>query len=743
MKLAVRIAGSGFVLAAALSSVALARPSDQKCDVSERDARGQCPAKPGTSAKAGKGTRPTAPARSELREHKAPAFAEVDLTAALARPGSSKLRPDPAARNAVPRPDLGVQVDDAMIGEYRRGSDTLPDSDPDKPSYLLKLADAHAARYRQARKAGARSKPAAEAALVRAVKAYSAVTSNQAFARFAKLDEAIGRLAVLLEDSGQQDNALLAYRRLVKEFPRSRYVADAVLALSEQAFYQGKLDEAEAGYAKLAAVTTSPAHAYVRYMTGWVLLNRDRPRDALAAFSEAADEAAKLKQPALVRAARQDSVAAFARFGTAQEAMQRFGATSGAGAPDLLARVADAYLDMGKFDQAIALYDAMIAAQPRSPALCTWSLAAARAGLTLPSLEQRVQRVASFAKLLAHVRKTKLLAPPALTRCETDGEELVRMLAQVFHQEGMKTLNSATLQAAQQLYEVYFGAQFTGAAQASQMRYYYAELLWSRAEHERNARLAGDLWAGAALAFSEAARTPGLGPELVKEATYAAVLAWRKTVEGEPHPRAPEQEDGAPRMRSLSVRTVQMLAAFKAYLAITRAPDEAATISFLAGRIYWSHGHLLEAAKVLGKIVSDWPDAEVAEGAAALLLDALHQSKRHDELVGWVRALRSEPRYAALRARMSEMLDRLYVVSRRKEAEAQEAKGDFAGCAATYLAIASEAPDAEQLDEVLYNAVVCHHRAGADAEATKVLGVLGKIFPKSPLVQRAKEQLSR
>ena len=185
-------------------------------------------------------------------------------------------------------------------------------------------------------------------------------------------------------------------------------------------------------------------------MTAWVLLNRDRPRDALTAFSEAADEAAKLGQTALVRAARQDSVGAFARFGTAQEAMQRFGA-AGAGAPDLLARVADAYLDQGKIDQAIALYDAMIAAQPRSPALCTWSLAAARAGLALPSLEQRVQRVTSFAKLLAHVRKTKVLAPAALAKCEADGEVLVRTLSQVFHQEGMKTLNFATLQAAQRL----------------------------------------------------------------------------------------------------------------------------------------------------------------------------------------------------------------------------------------------------------------------------------------------------
>ncbi|MCC6998581.1 MAG: tetratricopeptide repeat protein [Deltaproteobacteria bacterium] len=738
-----RLVAPGVALAMALAGAAGARPSDQKCDASQRDARGRCPATPGPGSKAGKGARPPVTARPAWREHQTPAFAEVDLTAALARPASNALRPDPAARKAVPRPDLGVQVDDAMISEYQRGSETLPDSDPDKPSYLLKLADAQAARYRKARQAGASSKPAADAALVLAVKAYSAVTSNPAFARFARLDEALGRLAVLLEDSGQQDNALLAYRRLVKEFPRARHIADAVLALSDQALLQGRLDEAEAGYGKLASVTSSPAHAYVRYMTGWVLLNRDRPRDALTAFTEAADEAARLKQPALVRAARQDGVRAFAQFGSASEALQRFAAT-----PALLPRVGEAYMDMGKFDQAITLYQAMIATQPRSPELCTWGLAVTRASLGMPTIDQRARAVTTFVELLRHVRKAKLAPAAALARCQAEGEELVRTMAQAFHQEGARTLNARVLGVARQLYEAYFSADFALAAHAATMRYYYAELLWSRAEREPNPRIADEFWSEAALAFSAAARTPGLAPDLVKEASYAAVLGWRKAIDHDARPgKVSDANDGGdgkgPVMRGLPPRTAQMLSAFKAYLAITRDPGESASLSFLAGSLYARYGHVLEAAKVLARVVTTWPDDEVAEHAASILLDVLNQARRYDELVGWVRTLRSEPQYAGLRARMGETLERLHAQIRRKEAEGLEAKGDFEGCAISYLAIAREVPDYDQLDEVLYNAIACYKRGGANDKAQGLVDTLGKLAPRSPLLARAKELLSR
>lgn len=76
-------------------------------------------------------------------------------------------------------------------------------------------------------------------------------------------------------------------------------------------------------------------------------------------------------------------------------------------------------------------------------------------------------------------------------------------------------------------------------------------------------------------------------------------------------------------------------------------------------------------------------------------------------------------------------------VRQRQVAEQLELRGDHSGCAAAYLAIYESAPDADDADEVLYNAGVCHEDAGSIGRAIKTYRILVRRFPTSIRSKRA------
>jgi hypothetical protein len=84
-------------------------------------------------------------------------------------------------------------------------------------------------------------------------------------------------------------------------------------------------------------------------------------------------------------------------------------------------------------------------------------------------------------------------------------------LARAYHSESSKTKNPETLAYAEKLYKVYLEV-FPDAEDYAQTQYFYAELLWSRAENEKNASMQTELWENAAVAFTDVVKTSKLEP---------------------------------------------------------------------------------------------------------------------------------------------------------------------------------------------------------------------------------------
>src|SRR5207244_349456 len=71
-----------------------------------------------------------------------------------------------------------------------------------------------------------------------AVEQYSRIV--QQYKDFARTDEVLYFLGKNLMDSGEDRKALVAYKRLIEKYPKSRYQADANLAFGEYYFNNSK-----------------------------------------------------------------------------------------------------------------------------------------------------------------------------------------------------------------------------------------------------------------------------------------------------------------------------------------------------------------------------------------------------------------------------------------------------------------------------------------------------------------------
>src|SRR5690606_28894443 len=100
--------------------------------------------------------------------------------------------------------------------------------------------------------------------------------------------------------------------------------------------------------------------------------------------------------------------------------------------------------------------------------------------------------------------------------CEENAMLTTVELAKLWHVKWVKTLNTETLQYVERLYKLY-AESFPNAEDIGDMEYYYAELLWQRAESEQDARMATERWERAAVAFTDVVKRNKVNEKLRKE----------------------------------------------------------------------------------------------------------------------------------------------------------------------------------------------------------------------------------
>jgi tetratricopeptide (TPR) repeat protein len=630
---------------------------------------------------------------------------------------------------------IGALVD-AQIIKMRRLVEVTRDDDPQKPDFWFRLAELFAEQERAASD-DARAldeplhaaPPAQRAELAARQRAHEsrrrrwqrdAVAAYLAASRFPtyeRQDEVLFRLAWVLRAAHKADEARTFLLRLLRDHPASRYVPDAYLAFADLYFDAGDMNAALKFYEKVEQFPRAAVYPYGVYKKGWCQVNLGAHADALATFvsvvgmaraaGAGSGGAAVAQKRALERGAKKDVVRAYARVASPDRAWDFFRRVGGDDAPKMMEALAELYWEQGQAADSTRVYRRMIALDASRARLCAWQTKIVRNTLSSGSKREQVQELERLGAV--HDAVVESLGASARAECRDALHDTAKELAIVWHKEAQRTKNRDTFALDRHVYELFL-SYFPADADAYELGYFYGELLWTL-----------EAWRAAAEQYTKVVEARPDG-RYVKDAAYAAVLAWQAALGADPP--EPPPPAGA-RTTSVAPRELpdgerRMLSAFDLYLGHVPDAPERVKIEYRKAHVLYEYDHYAEAAALFAGIVERHPDDELAiPFAANLLLDCLNALGRPKEVAAWVDRLLELPRARGDAAFLAAMIglksDALDI-----EARAFEHDRQFKECGRSMLAAAEAAPAHEKHAERLWNAAQCFQNAHLVGQAIGV-----------------------
>ncbi len=648
----------------------------------------------------------------------------------------------------------------------------------DDPIYEACTRDQDKLRCKQAR--GGQKAAKAELDKIRedSIRTYATLVRDHP--NFKRMDEVLFSLAFALQELDQFDKARSVYRRLIKDYPKSRFVPNAYLSFAEFYFNESDMETAGKFYHKVIEFPPkqNSVYGYALYKIAWVEYNRERYRQSLQAFVDILEFARKNKYANdaqnLARQARKELVLPYSHYGSPGKALDFFRryAKDDAEAHEMLENLAELYYDTGQWPQAIMVYHKLMADGPRSDSLCGWQTKVTSAVI---SSQPKRDQIVELKRLVDVYRTYKRGGKPAakVAECKEETATTMLWLGTSWHREAVGTdaspgtRNKKTMSQAAVLYRTLL-KEFPDMEQMQfknidkrdwpteyKISYFYAELLWKMEE-----------WGQCGPAFDHVVELNSQG-EYTSDAAYAAVLCYNNLYQQQYVPRetktkfvsksdrtALKNAKATPKNKfapkKLTPLQEGMLEAFNRYVCYVDKADDLATIKYRRGRIYYEANRFEEAAVLFRDIAFNHKDSELAEYAANLYLDCLN-------VLGTQLA---EPRIACLQElsasidpmsasycgtdQLSEehpdlcgTLSTLQCQVRRKEAETYQKTQQFKKAAATYVRIFRRHEECGDMDEMLYNAAINFEAAHLLGRAIQVRTVLIERFPESELSKKA------
>jgi tetratricopeptide (TPR) repeat protein len=408
---------------------------------------------------------------------------------------------------------------------------------------------------------------------------------------------------------------------------------DAQLALADAYFDSHDLASAETAYRAVLASPGSDAFWYAKYKLGLIDLEHHRFHPAAAMLYEVAhgtkdnDELAGLHH-----SSSKDYVRAFAQIGDPDTAYATLHEIDPDRAVELLEILADSYMMLDKANNASRAYQQLIKIAFSDDHVCLWQYDLAHIQLALvgTNIPAAVTEIESLVRLWKTLHGIHRLPAGEDKDCHDNAAAMSGELARAYHAEAAKTHSADTLGYAERLYRANLEA-FPDAADFAMNQYYYAELLWTRAQGELDDQRKADRWMTTATAFIEVVDTRKVDAKLLKEAAYAAVLGWKNATNADRSIVIASDAGVAP--IPLPVPIAKLIAAIDAYIAVVANPgdDDVIGVQFIKASTYRRYHHFDEAIALCRDILANHPDHAIAEDAATVWVDALHHLGRHDE----------------------------------------------------------------------------------------------------------------
>jgi cellulose synthase operon protein C len=550
-------------------------------------------------------------------------------------------------------------------------------------------------------------------------------------ADFDRLDLVLYMKAYALLEASRMTDALQSYKRILDEFPTSKFRPDAHMAFAEWHF-GGSYDYASAlrEYDHVLQYPQSELSDLALFKSAWCLWKLGRVTEAATRFRQVLDLDGQLGAVSEERRRRllelQDEALEYLiqvftedERNTAAD-VHRF--LSGIGgeqyAGRVLRRLSRAFFDQARYPRAIEAYQMLLAREPDDANAPTYQRQIAEAHA---ALEDAPSTIAALTALAANYGPTSAWAqkqadPEIVARAERSAERAIRAQALRYHERAQREKQTQQFEYAEKLYRVHV-QHFTKSPFRYQVTFYLAEILYHRLNKPEEA---GDF-------YLLAARENPKG-ELTKDALYNAILAFESV-------RQKELQGCKPGMATTGTACSETPTdrkfsdATALYVQLFPQDPEVPGILFRQGRMYFDRGVYDPAVRLFGQLLQSYPHSPYAATAGELVLESFNRAADYANIERWARSLKKAPAFQ--NAESQRKLDALILQSVFKLGEQLAEKGEHRRAAEAYLRAAQEFPRDERAPKAYYNAGQQWQRAGNVEAADDTYSALIEQHPGS------------
>ena len=650
------------------------------------------------------GARKETPRKKSTQAKKSPKAGERPATAEAAAPGPAPepeepvrigpARMSPAAMGQAPRiadsqkDALADKKRDEAIAGFERLIPKLQENSPRKADLLYRLAELYWEKskylYQQEMNVYLAAEKAEDAAVARGETGQKAKEDHAESERYRaqtmrlydellrdypawpQRDEVLFYLGYNQQELGQRDAAVANYLTLVKEFPQSQFVPDTYVQLGNHFFDNNKLKEARGYYEKARASKVPKVYAYAVYKLAWCDYNGGAYDEGLGRLHEVVDYASQRGEELgdLKTEALNDLIVFYVKLDKAQEGITYFKQK----APEkrherLISKMAAQLMDVGLYDSAIETYRVLIHDKPMGASAPDYQQAIVR---SYEGLRRRDQVRSEMKQMVELYRPTSAWwkanagNTPVLRNAFSVTEEAMRVMVTDYHQEAQKTRQVETYRLARDIYKEYVDTFASSedpeflSDSAFNMRFFYAEILWTLEEWEA-AAAQYDAVVAYQVPDRDSAREVS-NETYRKSASFAAIMAYDKLVKIERGQLSKSdlkdgqkvdetkskgqvekkgritKQDTDQREEPLTRFEERLVAACDTYNKLNPDNPDEIDLRYQAALVVYDRHHYMDAARRFGDIIQKYPSERRSRDAADLTMFVLESRQEWAEL---------------------------------------------------------------------------------------------------------------
>ena len=545
---------------------------------------------------------------------------------------------------------------------------------------------------------------------------------------FSQYDLALYVDGFLAYEQGKQDEAIDRFNRILKEYPRSRFVADAHMARAESLF-NGKYDYQAAlvEYEEVLKYKSSELYGLALFKSAWCMWRLGRSEEAAKRFvsvfevtdAQGKANAAQRKQLDELQAeALKYLVEVFTEDekNTAQDVygfLTKIGGDRFAG--KVVRALAVQFYDQSHYDRGIEAYELLLKLEPASSDAGDWVLQIAQGYNAIedwPKLRTTYDRaVTGFTTGSAWAKAQG--DPAVVARTTASIEKQLREHALQLHAKAQKDKSSrAEFEGAAGLYIVYL-SNFDSEKTAYQIHYYLGEIYFHHLDKGNDAATQY-MAAARAMPKDEALREPLKTQR--HDAIYNAIAALERVRFGELEARRKQRAGDSGSAFQETEADKKFAEALELYAQLYPSDPALPELFFRQGRQYYDYGVYDSAVKIWGSLLEKFPRSQYALAAGELILDSFNRAKNYENIETWARRLKSAPAFQS--DANQKKLDTLIVQAVFKQGEQKAAAGEHGDAAKAYLRAAREFPSDPRAAQACVNSELEAQKAG-DTETLK------------------------